>query len=150
MHRTYFHNDFIFVRPAISTDFIESDPPAYRSYYPNRVGLRQTIRDICDDFDWQCTFANLERDIEHVISAVVLQMGGRLPAAEANFQLQVLHSAFYRNKGAYIVGKAVNGDYEYPSSCRSCTMRTAGCTWMRSCSTRRRSAPCSASAAPIS
>ena len=114
MHRTYFHNDFIFVRPAISTDFIESDPPAYRSYYPNRVGLRQTIRDICDDFDWQCTFANLERDIEHVISAVVLQMGGRLPAAEANFQLQVLHSAFYRNKGAYIVGKAVNGDYEYP------------------------------------
>jgi isocitrate dehydrogenase kinase/phosphatase len=114
MHRTYFHNDFIFVRPAISTDFIESDPPAYRSYYPNRVGLRQTIRDICDDFDWQCTFANLERDIENVISAVVLQMGGRLPAAEANFQLQVLHSAFYRNKGAYIVGKAVNGDYEYP------------------------------------
>ncbi len=114
MHRTYFHNDFIFVRPAISTDFIESDPPAYRSYYPNRAGLRQTIRDICLDFDWQCPFANIERDIESVISAVVLQMGGRLPAAEANFQLQVLHSAFYRNKGAYIVGKAINGDYEYP------------------------------------
>jgi isocitrate dehydrogenase kinase/phosphatase len=114
MHRTYFHNDFIFVRPAVSTDFIEADPPAYRSYYPNKAGLRQVIRDICRDFAWQCPFADLDRDVEHVIQAVMLQMGGRLPTAEANFQLQVLHSAFYRNKGAYIVGKAINGDYEYP------------------------------------
>jgi len=27
LHRTYFHNEFIFVRPAISTEYIESDPP---------------------------------------------------------------------------------------------------------------------------
>jgi isocitrate dehydrogenase kinase/phosphatase len=114
MHRTYFHNDFIFVRPAVSTEFIESDPPAYRSYYPSQTGLRQAIRDICNDFGWQCPFADLDRDVEHVIEAVRRQMGGGLPAAEANFQLQVLHSAFYRNKGAYIVGKAINGDYEYP------------------------------------
>ena len=114
MHRTYFQNDFIFVRPAVSTDFNESDPPAYRSYYPNKTGLRQAIRDICGDFGWQCAFANLERDVENVINAVMLQMGGRLPATEANFQIQVLHSAFYRNKAAYIVGKAINGDYEYP------------------------------------
>lgn len=114
MHRTYFHNDFIFVRPGISTDFIESDPPAYRSYYPNKRGLHQVIRDILSDFDWQCPFENMERDVDRVIRAVVLQMGGKLVAAEANFQLQVLHSAFYRNKAAYIVGKAINGDYEYP------------------------------------
>ena len=114
MHRTYFHNDFIFVRPAVSTEFIESDPPAYRSYYPNQNGLRQTIRDICRDYGWQSEFANMERDVEQVIAGVVRQMGGRLAAAEANFQIQVLHSAFYRNKAAYIVGKAINGDYEYP------------------------------------
>lgn len=114
MHRTYFHNDFIFVRPGVSTDFIESDPPAYRSYYPNKTGLHQVIRDIVNDFDWQCPFEDKERDVERVIRAVVLQMGGKLVAAEANFQLQVLNSAFYRNKAAYIVGKAINGDYEYP------------------------------------
>ncbi len=114
MHRTYFHNDFIFVRPGVSTDFIESDPPAYRSYYPNKRGLHQVIRDILSDFDWQCPFENMERDVDRTIRAVVLQLGGKLVAAEANFQLQVLHSAFYRNKAAYIVGKAINGDYEYP------------------------------------
>ena len=32
----------------------------------------------------------------------------------SNFQLQVLASLFYRNKGAYLVGKIVNGDEELP------------------------------------
>jgi isocitrate dehydrogenase kinase/phosphatase len=114
MHRTYFHNDFIFVRPAVSTEFIESDPPAYRSYYPRQAGLRQTIRQICRDFEWQCPFADLERDIGYLIEAVKRHFGAGLPPVEANLQVQVLHSAFYRNKAAYVVGKVVNGDQEYP------------------------------------
>jgi len=113
MHRAYFHNDFIFVRPAVSTDFIESEPPSYRSYYPGRTDLRRTIHDICNDFGWQSPFADLDRDAEHVVDAVLRHLGGR-PASEANLQMQVLHSPFYRNKGAYIVGKTINGDHEYP------------------------------------
>ena len=27
LHRSYFHNDFIFVRPAISTEYLENDEP---------------------------------------------------------------------------------------------------------------------------
>ena len=38
LHRSYFHNDFIFVRPAVSTEYIENEEPAslptYRAYYP--------------------------------------------------------------------------------------------------------------------
>lgn len=38
LHRSYFQNDFIFVRPAISTEYIENGEPesrpTYRSYYP--------------------------------------------------------------------------------------------------------------------
>lgn len=37
-----------------------------------------------------------------------------MPAAQANFQSQVLGSLFYRNKAAYIVGKVVNSHCEYP------------------------------------
>ena len=34
LHRNYFHNDFIFVRPTVSTENIEADSePTYRSYY---------------------------------------------------------------------------------------------------------------------
>jgi isocitrate dehydrogenase kinase/phosphatase len=32
----------------------------------------------------------------------------------ANFQIQVLTSLFYRNKGAYLVGKIINGFRELP------------------------------------
>ena len=40
LHRSYFQNDFIFVRPAVSTEYIENEEPTarptYRAYYPTR------------------------------------------------------------------------------------------------------------------
>ncbi len=113
LHRTYFHNDFIFVRPAISTEYIESDPPSYRSYYPNASGFRETIRQILLDFGWQRPFADLDRDVDDIRQAV-LEHFPELPQREVNFQIQVLASAFYRNKAAYVIGKAINGPHEYP------------------------------------
>jgi len=113
LHRTYFHNDFIFVRPAISTEYIESDPPSYRSYYPNDSGFRAAIKQIFLDFDWTREFADLDRDVEYVRS-IVREHFAELPRLEVNFQIQVLASAFYRNKAAYVIGKAVNGANEYP------------------------------------
>jgi len=113
LHRTYFHNDFIFVRPAISTEFIDTEPPAYRSYYPNEVGLTGVIHQILLDFGWQRPFEDIERDVACVHQAVERHLGG-LPEPEYNFQIQVLYSAFYRNKAAYIIGKAINGGVEYP------------------------------------
>ncbi len=113
LHRTYFHNDFIFVRPAVSTEYLESDPPAYRSYYPNSHGFRDVIRRIVLDFSWQPPFEDIERDIKYIIHAVEDHLV-EWPDGEYNFQVQVLQSAFYRNKAAYIIGKAINGSVEYP------------------------------------
>ncbi|MCX7891858.1 MAG: bifunctional isocitrate dehydrogenase kinase/phosphatase [Burkholderiales bacterium] len=113
LHRTYFHNDFIFFRPAVSTEYIESDPPTYRSYYPTSMGMRETFRNVLADFRWNVPFADLERDIGYALKAVEQHLGG-WPPAEANLQVQVLHSAFYRNKAAYVIGKVVNGHHEYP------------------------------------
>ena len=114
LHRTYFHNDFIFVRPAISTENIDSTPPTYSSYYPGEGGLRATLQRIVQDFDWQRPFEDLERDVDYLYRSIQSYLGGSLPAREANCQIQVLYSAFYRNKGAYIIGKAINGNQEYP------------------------------------
>ncbi|MDK2123528.1 bifunctional isocitrate dehydrogenase kinase/phosphatase [Parachitinimonas caeni] len=114
LHREYFNNDFIFVRPTISTEHIESDPPTYRSYYPNKFGLRRTVRQIIEDYGWRRPFTNLQRDITCLIDALREHLGGTWPHADANYQIQVLYSPFYRNKAAYIIGKAVNGNQEYP------------------------------------
>ena len=116
LHRNYFHNDFLFVRPTISTENIEGDETqTYRSYYAQHEGLRGAIRKIIEDFEWQRPFADLERDVNHVYHAVRRYLHG-MPGREVNFQIQVLGSAFYRNKAAYIMGKAIKGASEYPFS----------------------------------
>ena len=113
LHRNYFHNDFIFVRPSISTENIEGDDSqTYRSYYAKEYGLRGAIHAIIGDFGWNRPFADLERDVEYVYGAVCRHLSS-MPTREVNFQIQVLGSAFYRNKGAYIIGKAINGSAEY-------------------------------------
>jgi isocitrate dehydrogenase kinase/phosphatase len=113
LRRTYVHNGFAFVRAAISTEYIESDPPIYRSYYPSARGLRASLREIFGDFEWTLPFADLERDIEFVVRALREHVG-EWPAPEPNYQIQVLGSAFYRNKAAHVVGKIVNGNDEAP------------------------------------
>ena len=116
LHRRYFHNDFIFVRPAVSTEYIENDEPAalptYRAYYPTRETLRDTWLRIVTNFQLATEFEDLERDVDAVQAAVDGELGQY--RMRANFQVQVLSSLFYRNKGAYLVGKVINGFYETP------------------------------------
>ncbi len=116
LHRTHFHNDFIFVRPAVSTEYIENGEPearpTYRAYYPTRETMQPVITQLVRDFDLRVEFEDLERDADFVVTA----MGARLQNAtvRANFQIQVLTSLFFRNKGAYVVGKLINGFNEFP------------------------------------
>ncbi len=116
LHRSYFRNDFIFVRPAVSTEYIEDDAPGalptYRAYYPSKDNLRQIWTRIVTNFQLAREFENLERDVEHVVQAMASELGGFRP--RANFQIQVLSSLFYRNKGAYLVGRIINGFTETP------------------------------------
>lgn len=116
LHRSYFQNDFIFVRPAVSTEYIENDEPTaqptYRAYYPTPETLQSNVVKLVHDFDLRLEFEDLARDAAYVVDA----LRGRLGDAKlrANFQIQVLSSLFFRNKGAYVVGKVINGFNEVP------------------------------------
>lgn len=116
LHRSYFQNDFIFVRPAVSTEYIENDEPTaqptYRAYYPNRDNLHDTVVSVVQGFDLRVEFEDLPRDARYVVDA----MRGRFDDVKlrANFQIHVLSSLFFRNKGAYVVGKIINGFNEVP------------------------------------
>ena len=116
LHRSYFHNDFIFVRPAISTEYLETDDPraktTYQAFYPAGAPLQDTVRAMLESFALHCDFEDLARDARHVADAMQRELGeGR---ARPNFQVQALSSLFYRNKGAYLVGKLINGFTEVP------------------------------------
>lgn len=113
LHRRYFHNQFIFWRPAISTEYLEGDVPTYRCHYPTARGLRRTVTDILLSFGLRNPFEDLGRDVGLLLQA----LEERFPSPwqlQPNFQLQVLSSLFFRNKGAYIVGRAINGNRQYP------------------------------------
>ncbi|WP_063550559.1 bifunctional isocitrate dehydrogenase kinase/phosphatase [Burkholderia territorii] len=116
LHRSYFSNDFIFVRPAISTEYLENDEPAakptYRAYYPGTDGLAATLERIVTNFQLEPPFEDLTRDIGCVMQAITDEFG-QFDAA-ANFQIHVLSSLFFRNKSAYIVGRIINADRVLP------------------------------------
>ena len=114
LRRTYAQNDLIFVRATMATDDIASDPPVYRSYYPRRDSMRACLERIFRDFDWAVRFTDLGRDVDHLLRALDEHTGGREVHIESNHQIQVLGSAFYRNKAAYVLGKIVNGHEERP------------------------------------
>ena len=113
LHRSYYHNDFLFVRPTISTEHMDSDPPTYRSYYPAKAGLRATIAQVLRGFGLRNPFRDLHRDTRGLLRAVRAHLP-RLFLPDANHQIQVLTSLFFRNKGAYAIGKIINGNHEYP------------------------------------
>ncbi|TFW28319.1 bifunctional isocitrate dehydrogenase kinase/phosphatase [Massilia horti] len=114
LHRTHYNNAHLFVRPVVSTEYLETEElvPTYRAYYPAADGLRFSLRRIVTNFQLDAHFANLDRDIGQVQARMEEFFG--LSKLESNQQLQVLSSLFFRNKGAYIVGRAINGAREYP------------------------------------
>jgi len=113
LHRTYFNNDFIFFRPAVSTEYIDAQLSTYRSYYPNDAGFRNSLRQVLLDFGWHTPYEDVERDLGYIYQTIERHVG-HWPRREFDFQIQVLNSPFYRNKAAYIIGKAINDGVDYP------------------------------------
>ena len=115
LHRRYYRNEFIFWRPAVATEHLEGEEPAYRSYYPRKgvAGLRSVLRSIVRDFGLVSAFEDLERDLRSVVRGLRAHFP-RPMRARPSLQIQVLGSLFFRNKAAYVVGKIQNGNVELP------------------------------------
>jgi isocitrate dehydrogenase kinase/phosphatase len=113
LHRRYYRNNFIFWRPAVATEHLEGEAPTYRCFYPVRDGLRATLRTILSGFGLANPWENRHRDLRRALRAL-RRLFPRPARAEADLQVQVLNSLFFRNKGAYLIGRLVNGGREVP------------------------------------
>ena len=107
LHRTYFHNDFIFVRPAVATEYLDADPPSYRVYYPTRDGRRATLLRMVIDLGLACPFVDVDADLSRVEAAIDAQFGEGYRWS-TDCQVHALRSLFFRNKGAYLIGRLVD------------------------------------------
>ena len=113
LHRRYYRNDFIFWRPAVATEHLEGVAPTYRCYYPREAGLRATLAQIAAGFALANPWEDLRRDLRNLLRAL-RELFPRPARAQPDLQVQVLNSLFFRNKGAYIIGRLVNDGHEYP------------------------------------
>jgi isocitrate dehydrogenase kinase/phosphatase len=113
LHRRHYHNEFIFWRPAVATEHLEGETPSYACHYPLVDGLRQTLRNIATSFDLKNSWENPRRDLRNIVHALRQQFP-RPARAHPDLQVQVLRSLFFRNKGAYVVGRIINGHQEVP------------------------------------
>ncbi|MGD2128368.1 MAG: bifunctional isocitrate dehydrogenase kinase/phosphatase [Lysobacterales bacterium] len=113
LHRDYYKSEYIFWRPAISTEHLEGSSPTYRSFYPGKDGLRRSLLEVITRFGLTNRFENLRRDVRCLEREILAARSGNWKE-QPNFQLQVLDSLFFRNKGAHIVGRLINGEEVHP------------------------------------
>ena len=115
--RRYFNNRHIFVKPGTATDFLDMEDPAYTSYYPDahdyNGGLRATFNEILNSFNLHCRWQNFERDLDLLTENFQPYLDTEVRPLPHR-QLQVVSVLFYRNKAAYIVGRALIGFEQQP------------------------------------
>ncbi len=113
LDKRYYRHEYIFSRPAVSTEHLDGDEPTYRSYYPETHDLTSTFRQALKDLRFSLPFQDLERDLTYVQRAIDEHFPGGWER-RSNFQVHVLGSPFFRNKAAFLVGRVVNGNATFP------------------------------------
>ena len=110
----HIHDRHIFVMPSRPLD---SKPlPEYSIYvrYDASAGLAAMLGRMFDDFEFALPWEDRERDIASIVRALEAGLLARPGVDAPSLRVEVLESVFYRNKAAYIVGRAMAGGQMIP------------------------------------
>lgn len=111
--RKYYHNAYIFVQSTASRLDQKPTPTIYTRYFPAELGLFQTITAILNSQNFTVPFAHIKRDINTLI-AKFREQAHKTRYQLSDLQFDILDSVFYRNKGAYIIGRVTSPGGETP------------------------------------
>lgn len=101
--RQYFNNHYIFIRPSLSTEHLDIDNPVIHSYFINFEGTKKTFKEILINCDFAINFTHIEKDMNCLASVLDLALADF--DKKDKFEIQIIRSVFFRNKGAYVLGK---------------------------------------------
>ncbi|NJN51702.1 MAG: bifunctional isocitrate dehydrogenase kinase/phosphatase [Gammaproteobacteria bacterium] len=90
---------------------VTPEAPIYTTHTLDR-DMVAAVRDILTSFDFACPWQDIDRDIRNILRSLAEARPDirRTVGLEA----QILNTVFYRNKGAYLVGKLIAGDSVWP------------------------------------
>ena len=112
LDRKYFNNEYIFFRPTLSTEHIESEKPTYYTYEINSKNFFEVSHKILHDLGLANKLKHKRRNIRKIL-LFLKSINNQI--RRKNFsQVQIISSLFIRNKGAYLVGKFFNPEDFYP------------------------------------
>ena len=112
-NRRYYNNNYIFFNTAVNTKDIQTSYPDYRSYYPTENDYEQTIRQLLTEIPVKLPYEDLVRDTR-LLTEAIRNYETKFSGINLFFQIHILTPLFYRNKGAYCVGRLVNNNRNYP------------------------------------
>jgi isocitrate dehydrogenase kinase/phosphatase len=111
--RKYYHNDYIFVKSTAKRLDQLPLPVIYTRYKPAKEGLKGTICQIMNDHKTTVPFEDLDRDVETLIRSFRKQ-ARKTHYKLTDLQFDILNFTFYRNKGAYLIGRILSPAGETP------------------------------------
>ena len=113
-HHQHIHERHMFVKPSRAPD----DKPLkdYSIYISYRIenGIVDLVSRIMDDFEFSVPWENKKRDVANIVGIIQEQILPGIDCPLPDVRIDILESVFYRNKGAYLVGRATQGGVSVP------------------------------------
>ncbi len=102
VNQAYYNNNYIFLRPTISTSYIDIDDPVIFSEYTNVKTLPATLLSIIQSLEFKVPFEDLQRDVHELCRKIISQLD---LSDEQGIEIQYIRELFLRQKGAYLIGR---------------------------------------------
>jgi isocitrate dehydrogenase kinase/phosphatase len=85
----------------------------YRTYLLDRP-LSEMLEELLRDYAFSIPYEDLDRDVANIREAILKNLAPHFDLNEDDTRFQILEHHFFRNKGAYIVGRIVAGGRTMP------------------------------------
>ena len=104
--------ELMFVLPSHDKMSLRSARPIYHTYDAHQ-SAESLVKQLFKDFQFDVPYEDYERDIDLITNKIREKFLSKYKTDE-NTRLEVLRSVFYRNTGAYLVGRAFLGGEIHP------------------------------------
>lgn len=111
--RKYFNNSNIFVESVADRAALAERYRGFMSFHPREGGLESGIWEVLSAFYFALPYEDIDHDSAHIAAA----LRERSPLARrglARLRIDLLEFPFFRNKGAYLIGRVVSGGDSHP------------------------------------
>jgi len=106
-------NEYVFVFSPHGDMPLPDVSKVYKTY-PLESSLYTLFEKLLDDYAFSIPYEDKSRDIRNIVGVVNSYLAPRFDLAREGVEFKVLEHHFYRNKGAYIVGRIISGGDSMP------------------------------------